>query len=68
MGKWAHEKLSLLVATCMASMPPLKAHRDPIYCRKRGASLGREAKQGIGHKEAWFSGLNALSIGVNLAI
>jgi hypothetical protein len=54
MGKWAHEKFSLLVATCMASMPPLKAHKDKISCGKLGASFGREANQGVGHKVAWF--------------
>jgi hypothetical protein len=49
MGKWAHEKFSLVVAKCMASMPPLKAHGDTISCGKKGASLRREqAKQGIG--------------------
>jgi hypothetical protein len=31
-GQVANEKLSLLVATCMASMPPLKAHKDIISC------------------------------------
>lgn len=30
----AHEKFLLLVATCMASMPPLKAHKDTISCEK----------------------------------
>jgi hypothetical protein len=50
-GAWAlargHGMFSLIVATCMAIMPPLKAHRDTISCRKMGALLGREAKQWV---------------------
>jgi hypothetical protein len=62
-GKRAHEKFSLLVATCMASMPPLKAHKDAISCGKLGSSLGMEAKQGIGLKVAWFWGVGVLKWG-----
>jgi hypothetical protein len=29
-GLVGNEKLSLIVVTCMASMPPLKAHKDTI--------------------------------------
>jgi hypothetical protein len=52
MGKWAHGKLALIVATCIASMPPLKAHMYTIPCGKIGASLGWEANQVVGHKVA----------------
>jgi hypothetical protein len=65
---WANEKFRLLVATCMASMPPLKALNDTLCCGKIGASLGWEAKQGIGHEVAWFWVVGAMKIGVNLAI
>jgi hypothetical protein len=59
MGKSAHGKFSLTVATTMASMPPLKDHRDTISCRQIGATLGTEAKQGTGHKVACFWGIGA---------
>jgi hypothetical protein len=67
MGKWAHDKVSLRAATCMASMPLLKAHKDTTSCGKIAASWGREAKQGISGKVAWFWGV-VLKGGVNLAI
>jgi hypothetical protein len=34
-GKWAHEKFSMLVATCRASMPPLKAQKDTTSSGER---------------------------------
>jgi hypothetical protein len=52
----------------MASMPPLKALNDTLWCGKIGASLGWEAKQGIGHEVACFWVVGAMKIGVNLAI
>jgi hypothetical protein len=61
-GKWAHEKFSLLVATCMASMPPLTAHKDTLPYGKIGASLGREEKQGTDQKVAWFLAVDALKM------
>jgi hypothetical protein len=45
----AHGKLSWILATCIASMPPLKAHRGTISCGKVEGSVGREAEQGIVH-------------------
>jgi hypothetical protein len=68
MGKWARGTFSLLASTCMASMPPLKAHRYKISCENIGASLGREAKQGAGRKVAWFWGVGDMKIWVTLAI
>jgi hypothetical protein len=50
----------------MAIMPPLKARGYKISCGTIKASLGREAKQGVGHKVAWFVGVGAM--GVSLAI
>jgi hypothetical protein len=59
-------RVSLIAKRCEASMPPVNAHRNTISFRKIGASLGREAKQGA--EVAWFWGVGANQMGLNLAI
>jgi hypothetical protein len=47
MGKWEHGKFPVIVATCMTSMPPLKAHRDTIsYKKSRKTGASRQVGEG----------------------
>jgi hypothetical protein len=43
--KWAHGTFSLVVAKCMAIIPPLKAHRCNVSCQN-GSFIGSEGEAG----------------------
>jgi hypothetical protein len=44
-GKGAHGKFSVIVAACMASTAPVKAHRDTLSSIRIRASLSMEASR-----------------------
>jgi hypothetical protein len=61
-GKWAHETFSLLVVTCMPSMPPMNGH-NILWGNRIFIGQGGEGDR---PSSGWFWGVGALEKGVNI--
>jgi hypothetical protein len=57
----------MLLTTCIAFMPSLKAHRAEIIYKELGAGMGRKARQEMGHMGACVLGGLAMQNGEELA-
>jgi hypothetical protein len=68
LSKCAHGTFLLFVATCMASMPPVKAHRYEKILKKVGSFIGQQGEARGRPYGGLLSGCWCHDMGVNLAI